>query len=482
MDETDRRGSDPSRRDGDAPKVDPPIVEPPDTLHMLVGDTDPRRSAPPDPPGPRRTRHLVTVVVAAALVAAVVGLSLSRERGDDVVELPGTPGSPVASLWSVVVPDAPAIVPATPGRATVEPTLEIVDGVVVHTIRSRVGRVTAVAQRSTATGRVTWERQIEKGTQPVVVASSGVVAGLSGRWLTARNGSRELVGLAIADGAVMWEEPIGVDFAGWIDPSGALFLSGNARCGYLDPQSGQPLFLQVARTCVPAGQGLAQDSPDGWVVFDALGQRVAVVEGSGVAPRLIGQRVVSTHGDDLRVVDRDGRATAVHGPRLDRLADTAVDADHVAAWSGEDQFVVDLATPRLLGPFATTALPVVVDDELLVVDDGSLPVSELVASGTWSRSPDASDVRVRDARGDVVATRRMVLAPPTLATADGVLLWQQVGTDCTLGLYGYDDLQPIWEVSFRGTPLAGLASSDGLVVATYLDRGGDVRLVGLGAP
>ncbi|MBY5160905.1 hypothetical protein [Salsipaludibacter albus] len=427
-----------------------------------------------------RLGRLGVVIATVAVVAVVAALGLSRQRADPVGP-PGAPTAPVTSRWSVVVEGASAVVPGTPGRATVGPTLEVVDGVVVHTLRSRVGQVTAVVQRSTATGQVGWRRDIDKGVQPVVVASSGVVSGPFGRWLTARNGDRGLVGLAVADGTDLWEEPVGADFAGWVDPSGSLFVSGNRRCGFLDPATGLPLFVEPGRTCVPAAQGLALDSPDGWTVLDTHGQRVAVVDPAGVAPRVVRHRVVATRGQDVLVITRDGRETTIPGPRLDRFADTAVDAGHVAAFAGVEQYVIDLDTPGLLGPFAPSAVPVVVDGDVRVVDDGSFPVPELVASGTWSRSPDANVVRVLDGDGSVLATRRMVLAPPMLATADGVLLWEQVGTDCTLGLYGYDDLEPVWEVSFRGTPLAGMASSSDLVVASYLDRRGRVRLVGLGA-
>lgn len=478
MGRSDRRASHEATADAgveSAPDAEPHAVQ------MSVGSTARRPPAGSTRAPPAVDRRLAAgIVLGLGVLLAVVAIGVGRDHAGDAA-LPGSPTSVVAPRWSVVVPRGPVVTSVTPGRATLEPTVDIVGGVVLHTVRSRAGRVTTLVQRSASTGAVGWERGVEVGTQPVVVEAGRVVVGPTGQWLNASmSGSRSLVGMSLADGSRLWQVPIGGDFVGWMDPDGVFFVSGNAQCGYLDPLSGRFVFLRFVQECLPAADGLAEASPDGWILVDTDGQRVAVVDRGAAVPRLIGELVVAVGGDQVRLVGRDGEERQLPAPRLDRLDDRALGGTHVAGWAGEEQYVLDLDAPRVLGPYSPNAVPVVVDDTLRVIDDGSLPTPDLVASGVWSRSPDANVVRVLGSEGEVVATREMVLAPPMLPTAEGVLLWEQVGTDSRLGLYGYDDLDPIWEVPFRGSPLAGLASSDDLVVASYLDLQGRVRLVGLG--
>ncbi len=374
--------------------------------------------------------------------------------------------------------------PGSPASAsTTQTSVTLAGGRVLNTIRSEIGRVVALEARDVDTGERIWRHDVDQFELPVLVDAPPTAADPLGQWLPNTGPERHLVGVSFDDGSASWSVEIGPHFLAWVGPDGELFAAGNDRCGFVAPESGDFTFLQEARRCAPAAGGLAHRVGDEWVVVGTRGQSLGRYPAPAPVPRVVADVVVSARGTTVTATRANGQAVWASdiGRTVDGLGQRRIGSSHLAALVGDEQFVFDVATGDRFGPFSKAAHPFVLDGELRLLDDGSIPSVNRDGSAPSSPPPDTSTVRVLDAEGEVLAQRELLLAQPLLLTSRGVLLWQQVRQETSLALYGYDDLAPRWRMDVDGFPTAGLASSEEWVVASYVDRQGRTRLVGLGS-
>jgi hypothetical protein len=260
----------------------------------------------------------VALVVVGALLAAggIVGLGLAGDRGpapgggdlevdlssEEVVAVANGPG---ASTGPVCLPDPDCVAWIAPasiaGRA---PTATVVDDLALVRVRD------GLEARDVATGHLRWRTALADAAERrtyLPVATTGDLALLT----DVRGGEVQLLAIELADGTVRWRLPDVEELVA------AHAVDEQLLVQVIRPQGTLPVPADASRSATARPEQVLAVSPDDGEVRWEVG---------GSLLRVVRDGVVVVEGDEVRVVDPDGRTRW----RADALTETRPGWLHVA--------------------------------------------------------------------------------------------------------------------------------------------------------
>lgn len=446
----------------------------------LDAQHDPGRShdGPPDGSsdnGSSAPHHRVRLaVVAVVVLVAAGGAWLVRPPPPATPDAyPSAPTDAVGLRWSA---DVGAGAAPSRIRPLVWPVRD--DLLVLHTQRGGLRGQQVLERLDGATGDVQWSVEVAR-TDLVVPLGDDDPVGRPGTFFWAEQ-ARQVRGIDASTGRDRWTLPGSSRSQAAVMADGSLFVAGDAGCGSVDSRSGRFRFVLDGTECnLWEGDILWRDGSD-LVYVDADGverARAASDTGESAPPTLVGDLLVEVADTTLqaRTTAGESRWSLDLGPGTWWGVTTADDDDHVRVHGNDATVVVQTTTGREVGRLGAAAAGFVTatGSARFVADPDGM--TDGVAAGIWSRSPDAAGLGLYNVAGDLLGRTEVVVTSLPLLTHQGMVLSHGPDDNRTLTLFDPDDMSRVWDVELD-LRFAQPAASTNRLVAVVGDVDGERRL------